>query len=100
MLDPSMLGKLQEMQQKMEETKSRLQTISVQGVSPGNKVQVIATADKKIQSVKINPILLQSDDPEELEDHLIIAINQAIQAAENAWESEMRGVAMGFMPGI
>lgn len=98
MFDPSMLGKLQEMQQKMEDTKSRLQTITVKGFSPGNKIQVIASADKKIQSVQIDPSLLQQD-PEELEDHLIIAVNQAIQAAENAWESEMRGVAMGFMPG-
>lgn len=99
MLDPSMLGKLQEMQQKMEDTKARLQTITVQGVSPGNKVRVIASADKKIQSVQIDPLLLQGD-LEELEDHLIIAMNQAIQAAENTWESEMRGVAMGFMPGM
>jgi DNA-binding YbaB/EbfC family protein len=98
MFDPSMLGKLQEMQQKMEDTKSRLQTITVKGFSPGNKVQVIASADKKIQSVQIDPSLLQQD-PEELEDHLIIAVNQAIQAAENVWESEMRVVAMGFMPG-
>ena len=98
MFDASMLGKLQEMQQKMEDTKSRLQTITVKGFSPGNKIQVIASADKKIQSVQIDPSLLQQD-PEELEDHLIIAVNQAIQAAENAWESEMRGVAMGFMPG-
>ncbi len=99
MFDPSMLGKLQEMQQKMEDTKARLQTITVQGLSPGNKVRVIASADKKIQSVQIDSSLFQGD-PEELEDHLIIALNQAIQAAENAWESEMRGVAMGFMPGL
>jgi hypothetical protein len=98
MFDPSMLGKLQEMQQKMEDTKSRLQTITVKGFSPGNKILVIASADKKIQSVQIDPSLLQQD-PEELEDHLIIAVNQAIQAAENVWESEMRGLAMGFMPG-
>lgn len=98
MFDPSMLEKLQEMQQKMEDTKSRLQTITVKGSSPGNKVKVIVSADKKIQSVQIDPQLLQQD-PEELEDHLIIALNQAIQAAENVWESEMRSVALGFMPG-
>ncbi len=98
MFDPSMIEKLQEMQQKMEETKTRLQTIMVKGVSPGNKVQVTASADKKIQSVKIESSLLEQD-TEELEDHLIIALNQAIQAAENAWESEMRGVALGFIPG-
>lgn len=98
MFDPSMLEKLQEMQQKMEETKSRLQTITVKGASPGNKVQVIASADKRIKSVHIEPSLFQQD-IEELEDHLILAINQALDAAENVWESEMRSVALGFMPG-
>lgn len=95
-----MMGKLQEMQQKMEESKKRLETVYVDAESPNGKVKVTLTGNKKVKSIYISPELLQQSDAEELEDHLVIAINKGLESAEKVWESEMRGMAGGILPGL
>lgn len=95
-----MMGKLQEMQQRMEESKKRLDTIFVDAESPNGMVKVTFTGNKKVKSVTVSPDLLQNNDAEELEDHLIIAMNKGLEAAEKVWESEMKGMAGGLLPGL
>lgn len=95
-----MMGKLQAMQQKMEESKKRLDTVYVDGASPDGSVKVTLTGNRKVKSVSISPELLQRNDSEELEDHLVIALNKGLEAAEKVWESEMKGMAGGLMPGL
>lgn len=95
-----MMGKLQEMQQKMEESKKRLDTIFVDAESPNGLVKVTFTGNKKVKSITVSPDLLKNNDAEELEDHIIIAMNKGLEAAERVWESEMKGMAGGFLPGM
>lgn len=90
-----MMGKLQEMQQKMEESKKRLDAIQVTGESADGKIKVSATGNRRITAVSIDDSLL-SGDKEELEDLLIVALNRALENAENTWNSEMQGVAGGM----
>ena len=94
------MGKLQAMQQKMEESKKRLDTVYVDGASPDGSVKVTLSGNRKVKSVSISPELLQRNDSEELEDHLVIALNKGLEAAEKVWESEMKGMAGGLMPGL
>ena len=49
-----MMKKLQEMQQKVEETKARLDTITVEGKASNGKVTVIMTGNRKVNSISIN----------------------------------------------
>lgn len=94
-----MMGKLQAMQQQMEESKKRLDTLYVDAESPNGLVKVTLTGNRKVKSVHVSPDLL-SGDPEELEDHLVLALNKGLEAAEKVWESEMRGMAGGLIPGM
>lgn len=93
-----MMKKLQEMQQKVEETKARLDTILVDGEAAG-KVKVTMTGNRSVKSISISPTLSELD-KEELEDLLIIAFNQAIQKADQVNESEMRAASAGLIPGM
>ena len=94
-----MMGKLQDMKQKMEETKKRLDTITVEGEAGNNAVIVRANGNRQIKSVEISSELYRAD-KEELEDLLVIALNRALEKAEKVNEAEMAGAAKGIMPNL
>ena len=93
-----MMAKLKEAQQKIEETKARLNTVIVTGESGSGKVKVSATANREIREITIdNDLLLDKD---QLEDYLIIALNNALENAHEINEREMSAAAKGGMPNI
>lgn len=94
-----MMKKLQEMQQKVEETKVRLDTITLEGTASNGKVTVIMTGNRKVNSISINE-KLGGFDREELEDLLIIATNNALEKAESVNELEMKAASAGMIPGM
>ncbi|OMP77504.1 hypothetical protein BW716_19770 [[Flexibacter] sp. ATCC 35208] len=92
-----MFGKLQEAQQKMKESKERLALITVDGEAGDGAVKVTVTGNREVKSLEIAERLLEKDHKEELEDLVITALNRALKAAENTWESEMKSVAGGML---
>lgn len=95
-----MFGKLAEAQQKAEEIKSRLSLITVEGVAEGGLVKVIATGNKNITNVHIDDSLMKPERKEELEDLLLVAIERALQQAENVSAAEMKNLMGSMMPGL
>ncbi|AUS06652.1 YbaB/EbfC family nucleoid-associated protein [Pseudotamlana carrageenivorans] len=93
-----MMGKLKETQQKVEDTKKRLDTVLVDENSHDNKLKVTLTANRTIKSIDIDESLL--NDKEELEDYLILTLNKAIAKATQVNESELAAVAKEGMPNI
>ena len=73
-----MMGKLKEAQQKVEETKNRLDTVLVDEVGADGKLKITLTANRKIKAITIDDYLL--NDAEELEDYLILTLNKAIKS--------------------
>jgi DNA-binding protein YbaB len=84
-----MFDKLMEAQQKAGEVKKRLDAISVSGVAEGGKITVTANANKVIQSIHIDSAFLADADKDEIEELLVVAINKALEQAENISQSEM-----------
>ena len=78
-----------EAQQKAGEVKQRLDAISVSGVAEGGKITVTANANKVIQSIHIDSAFLADADKDEIEELLVVAINKALEQAENISQSEM-----------
>ncbi len=93
-----MMAKLQQAQQKIEETKARLNTVIVDGESGGGKVKITATANREIRTITIDDSLFTNK--EELEDYLIIAINNTLENAHEINEREMSAAAKDGMPNI
>jgi DNA-binding YbaB/EbfC family protein len=93
-----MMGKLKETQQKIEETKKRLETVLVDEQSNDGLLKVTLTANRKIKSIEIDESLLH--DKEQLEDYLILTLNKAIEKATNVNEAELGAVAKDGMPNI
>lgn len=93
-----MMGKLKETQQKVEETKKRLNHVLIDEKSTDGLLEVTLTANRKIKNITISNDLLQ--DKEMLEDYLINVLNKAIEKATNVNETELAAVAKEGMPNI
>lgn len=93
-----MMGKLKETQQKIEETKKRLDTVLIDEQSSDGLLKVTMTANRQVRSVTIDDALLE--DKEQLEDYLVLVLNKAIEKATAVNEAELAAVAKEGMPNI
>ena len=93
-----MMGKLKETQQKIEDTKKRLDTVLIDEQSTDGLLKVTLTANRSIKSITIDDSLLE--DKDQLEDYLILVLNKAIEKATNMNQNELDAVAKMDMPMI
>ena len=93
-----MMGKLQDAQKKVEDTKKRLDNVYVDEKTADNLLSVTVTANRQIKSISIQPELLE--DVEQLEDYLIMTINKALVKANDIHETEIAAAAKDGMPNI
>lgn len=95
-----MFDKLFEAQQKAGEAKNRLDAITVTGTAEGGKITVTANANKVIQSVNIDDGFYKEADREELEELLLVALNKAMEQADNVSQSEMAAMTKEMFGGL
>jgi len=93
-----MMGKLQEAQKKVEETKQRLNTVLIDEQSADGLLKVTVTANRQIRALEISDDLLE--DKEQLEDYLIMILNKALEKAGAINEAELASAAKDGMPNI
>nr|WP_315173778.1 YbaB/EbfC family nucleoid-associated protein [uncultured Flavobacterium sp.] len=93
-----MMGKLKETQQKIEDTKKRLDTVLIDEQSSDGLLKITVTANTAIKSINIADALLE--DKEQLEDYLILVLNKAIARANQVNQTELDAVAKMDMPMI
>ena len=93
-----LMGKLKETQQKVEETKKRLDHVLIDEKSSDGLLTVIITANRKIKNITLSDALLQ--DKEMLEDYLATVLNKAIEKATDVNEAELAAVAKDGMPNL
>jgi DNA-binding protein YbaB len=91
-----MLDQLMAAQQKAEEIKKRLDTVSVYADVEGGAIKVTSTANKTITAIEINEDFFKEADKEELEELLLTAINKVLQQAENVNAAEMQSVTQNM----
>ena len=95
-----MFDKIMEAQQKAGEVKQRLDAISVIGSAEGGKITVTANGNKVIQSINIDEEFFKDADKEEVEELLLVAINKAMEQAENLSQSEMAAMTQQIFGGL
>jgi DNA-binding YbaB/EbfC family protein len=95
-----MFDKLMQAQQKAGEVKKRLEGITVSGSAEGGKITVTANGNKEIQSVLIDDDFFKNADKEQLEELLVIAINKAMEQADNVSQSEMAAMTKEMFGGL
>ena len=95
-----MFDKIMEAQAKAGEVKIRLDAITVTGTAEGGKITVNANGNKVIRSINIDEDFFKAGDKEELEELLLVAVNKAIEQAENVSQSEMAAMTQQMFGGL
>ncbi|MFN5920814.1 MAG: YbaB/EbfC family nucleoid-associated protein [Bacteroidota bacterium] len=95
-----MFDKLNEAQKRAEAVKMRLANIAVTGSASGNKVKITVDGNRKIKDIEIADELMQADRKEELQDLLMMAIEDAMEQADNLTQSEMNAIMSAMIPGL
>ena len=96
-----MLEQAQQMQQSLLEIQERLGDETVEGTAGNGAVRVVMTGKHEVKDVKIKPEAIDPDDTEMLEDMLVAAFNNALEAANNHASEQMNSVTGGMnIPGL
>ena len=95
----SLLKQAQKMQEQLVKAQEELDNIKVEGTSGGGMIKVIANGKQEIESVKIDPEVINKDDPEMLEDLIVAAVNQALEKAGEMAREHINSIAGGLLGG-
>jgi len=87
-------------QQKAGEVKKRLDAITVSGSAEGGKISVTTNGNKVVQSITIDDDFFKDADREQLEELLVIAVNKAMEQADNVSQSEMAAMTKEMLGGL
>jgi DNA-binding YbaB/EbfC family protein len=91
-----MMGKVRELQERMEKMQAELNTLEVTGVAGGGLVSVILTAKGAMKKVTIDPSLLKAEEKEIVEDLISAAHADARSKAERLMEDKMKDLTGGL----
>jgi nucleoid-associated protein EbfC len=92
-----MMGQLQKLQEQLMAAQAQLAEETIAGTAGGGAVKVVVTGDQRCKSVEIDPELLKEADVEMLQDLLLVAVNNALDASRNL-ASERLGPLAGGLP--
>ncbi|HOA25147.1 MAG TPA: YbaB/EbfC family nucleoid-associated protein [Aggregatilineales bacterium] len=92
---------LQKMQEEMLKAQEELAEETLEVTAGGGMVTVVVTGHQRIQSIKLNPEVVDPDDVEMLEDLLVAAVNQAIEKSQAMAAERLEGLTGGMnLPGL
>ncbi len=99
------MAMLQKMQQDMAEAQESLEHETTEVSVGGGAIVVVITGHQRVQSVAINPDVIDMDDEEwlaDLQDLLVAAVNQAIEQSQAMAAERMEAITggLGDIPGL
>ncbi|MBE2184414.1 MAG: YbaB/EbfC family nucleoid-associated protein [Anaerolineae bacterium] len=101
----NMMKQLQKMQQDMATAQAALETETVEVTAGGGAIKIVITGHQRVQSVEVNAALLDTSDPEwvnDLQDLLVVAVNDAIVQSQAMAAQRMEAITggLGDIPGM
>lgn len=94
-----MFGDLKnQLNQGKKELSMRMNDAHVRCLSPSKHIEIIANGNKAIIDIKISEEIYS--DKEQFEDELVITLNNALEMANELYESELKQVMKTHMPNI
>ena len=91
-----MMGKIKELQSRMETMQSELDTIEVEGTAGGGLVTVTLTAKGAMKKLKIDDSLMKPGEKEIAEDLIVAAHADARAKAERLMQDKMKDLTGGL----
>ncbi len=99
------MAMLQKMQQDMAEAQESLERETTEVSVGGGAIKIVITGHQRVQSVEINPDVIDMDDEEwltDLQDLLVAAVNQGIEQSQAMAAERMEAITggLGDLPGL
>ena len=95
------LRQAQELQAKLIKAQQELSQITTEVSAGGGAVRVVIDGQQKIQSIKIDPEVVDIKDIEFVEDLIMAAVNEAIQKSQELAASYLNRLTGGIkLPGL
>lgn len=96
-----MIRQAQKMQQDMEKAQQELEEQEIEASSGGGMVTVKVSGKKRITEITIKPEAVDPDDVEMLQDLIMVAVNEAMQKADDISQDKMGRLTGGLnIPGL
>jgi len=96
-----MMMQAQQMQLELTRAQEEIKEMTYTATSGGGMVEVTAVGDGSIQSITIDPEAIDPDDPEMLQDMVLVAVNEALRGVSAAGEERLSSVTGGLnIPGL
>ena len=92
-----MMGQLQKLQEQIQQVQEQLAEETVTATAGGGAVKITVTGNQHCRGVEIDPALLQDTDVEMLQDLVLTAFNNALEASRNM-AAERLGPLAGGLP--
>lgn len=89
---------MSQMQEQANEIKKKLNNTVVEGEAENGLIKVKVTANKKILSIEISNDII--DDKEAIEDLVVVALNKALEKADEIAAKETGNMTKGMLPGL
>ncbi len=96
----AMLSQMQAMQQQMVEAQEALANEMVTVTAGGGAVSIVISGHQRVQSITINPEVVDPEDVEMLQDMLVAAVNAAIEQSQALSAERMEGITGGMGGGL
>lgn len=97
----SMLRQAQKLQEDMANLQTELETKEYVISSGGGVCKIVITGAKEIKSVELDPVIVDPDDIETLQDIIVAGVNEAIKRVEEDSQSQMQKLTGGLnIPGM
>lgn len=97
----NLLKQAMELRQNMEQLKETLAAMTVEASAGGGMVTVVINGKMEVQSIKIDPEIINRDDPEMLEALVAAAVNEATRKAQDLVREKMGELTGGIdIPGL
>jgi DNA-binding YbaB/EbfC family protein len=91
----------QQMQSDMARAEGELTQLRVEGSAGGGAVKVVVTGKRDVVSIEIDRDVVDPDDVDMLQDLVLAAVTDAMQAAKKAEEDRMARITGGLkIPGM
>jgi DNA-binding YbaB/EbfC family protein len=98
-----MMQQLQKLQEEMLQTQEALGEETVEVSVGGGALTLVMTGHQKVQSVTIDPGVVDPEDVEMLEDLIIAAVNEAVDRSQEMASDRMGSFTAGLgidLPGL
>lgn len=100
----AMMRQAQQMQKKLDQAQNEVAEMTYEATAGGGMVTAVVKGDMSVQSIEINPIVVDPDDVEMLQDLVVAAVNDAFlgmnEVASRHINEATGGMGMPGMPGM